>query len=390
MAGERQRLAAVARYDIIDVDAPERVDLAALCELAAQLAGVPNAVINLIDDRFQHQIATFGCEPTICSRSDSMCYVTILHGEDVAIPDAGRDERYRDSPWVDGRLGRVGFYTSTILRSPDGLAIGTLCVFDEEPRPVVDATRRALRIIAGQVIDVLELRTRGRQLQDAVAELSRSQEHLAAFAGQVSHDLKSPLTGILGFTELLRELPTVSDDPLALSYVERCYSSGQRMLETIEHLLGYARVGGMLRVRPVSLDEIMPEVLADLSAALDGAAVEWFGSDVPADPAQLRALLQNLVGNALAYRRADVPAHVVVAASEMPEAVQLHVVDNGTTIPPERRADALRPMQRLRKDVPGSGLGLATCARIAAAHGGTIALDESPGGGTTVIVTLPR
>ncbi len=162
------------------------------------------------------------------------------------------------------------------------------------------------------------------------------------------------------------------------------------MLETIEHLLDYARVGGTLRIRPVSLDEIMPEVLADLSAALEGAAVEWFGTDVPADPAQLRALLQNLVGNALAYRREDVPARVVVAASEIPAAVQLQVVDNGTTIPPERRADALRPMQRLRKDLPGTGLGLATCARIAAAHGGTIALDESPGGGTTVTVTLPR
>ena len=136
---ERHRLAALARYDIIDVDAPERVDLDALCELAAQLSGVPTAVINLIDDRFQHQIATFGCEPTICSRADSMCYVTILHGEDVAISDASRDERYRDNPWVDGRLARVGFYTSTILRSPDGLAIGTLCVFDEKPRPVVHA-----------------------------------------------------------------------------------------------------------------------------------------------------------------------------------------------------------------------------------------------------------
>lgn len=386
---ERRRLAALARYDTLEVDASERVDLDALCELAAQLCGVPSAVNNLIDDRFQHQVATYGCEPAICARDDSLCYRTILDGADVAISDAGRDERYRTNPWVDGRLARIGFYASTILRTPDGQAIGTLCVFDEQPRPVVHAHQRALRIIAGQVIDVLELRARSRQLEDAVDELSRAEEHLAAFAGQVSHDLKSPLTGILGFTELLADMPVVAADPMASTYVQRCHSSGRRMLETIDRLLEYARVGGSLDVRPVPLDEVMPEVLTDLAAALDGAEVAWFGTDVPADPAQLRALLQNLVGNALAYRRSGVRCEVTVAASEGAEAVELRVVDNGTTIAPELRSAVLQPMRRLRKDVPGSGLGLATCARIAAAHGGSIALGASPGGGTTVTVTLP-
>ena len=101
------------------------------------------------------------------------------------------------------------------------------------------------------------------------------------------------------------------------------------------------------------------------------------------------ALVQNLVANALTYRRPDGRCSVEVRSDAGPEGVELRVIDNGPGIPPDRRAEALSPLTRLRTDLPGTGLGLATCSRIVAAHGGTLSLADSVGGGTTVSALLP-
>jgi signal transduction histidine kinase len=382
------RLAAIERYDILGEDVPG--ELHDICVLAAQLVGVTTAAINIIDDRFQHQVAAAGVDPLICERRDSMCYPTLLGGDDVTVADASRDERYAHSPWVDGRLGSVRFYSSTILRTPDGQPVGTLCVFDEQPRAIPAEQCRGLRTLARQVVDVLELRARSRELECTVGELSRSQEELGAFAGQVSHDLKTPLTALLGFTELLQDRPSIAGDAVAQSYLARCMSSGRRMLNLVDDLLAYARVGGKLKKRAVALDQVLPQVLEDLGAAADGAAVEWSGGNVLADPAQLRVLLQNLVGNACKYRSPDRPCRISVTARDLQGRTRLEVADNGPGIPVAAREEALAPLSRLRGDVPGTGLGLATCVRIAAAHGGSMRLGDTAGGGLTVTVELPR
>jgi len=390
VASEQERLYAVAAYDVIgaDLDDPVVVDLQALCETAATVVGVPTAVVNLFDDRIQHQVAAFGVSPTDCERDASMCQTTLAGGHDICVPDASDDPRYVSSPWVDGTLARIRFYCSAILRSPAGHAIGTLCVFDEKPREITEQQRRTVGLLARQVIDVLELRLRSRELQRANDELARSTDRLASFAGQVSHDLKAPITAVIGFTELLTDMDGIADDPTISAYVGRCSSAAKRMLAMIDDLLAFARVGGYLRLVPNQIAPLVAEVVADLGLTAQDATVTAAGADVVADTSQLRALLQNLIGNAVLYR-GDGPLTIEVISDQVGANAILRVVDNGSGIPPERREDVLRPLVRLRKEVPGAGLGLAVCVRIAAAHGGTLRLDSAPGGGTAAIVTLP-
>lgn len=383
---ERARLAAVAEYLRVQPATNEQLD--ALCELAALVCDVPNAAINLLDDRVQRQIATHGIDPGICARDDSMCVVAVSGGCDIHVADASRDERFADNPWVDGRLGAVRLYATALLRSPDGHPVGTLCVFADSPGRLPEHRVAALKKLADRVVDVLELQVRTRELTSTVSELARSQEHLAAFAGQVSHDLKTPLTAFLGYTELLAGLPVVEADATASRYAERCTATGQRMLAMIEELLDFARIGGRLDQRSTSLDELMPLVLEDLGGLNVDARVIWKGDEFVADPVQIRMLLQNLVGNSLTYRRPAVDCEVVVEALNTPIGTELVVSDNGSGIPADRRAEVLRPLRRLRTDVPGTGLGLATCARIVAAHGGTLHLGDTLGGGTTVTALL--
>jgi signal transduction histidine kinase len=389
-AADQQRRAAVAAYDVIDVvrDDPVIKDLDGLCEAAADMVEARCAVVNLLDDRFQHQVAAYGLDPTPCRLDESMCQTTLADGRDLYLRDASTDVRFADSPFVTGRLGAIRFYCSTILRTPTGQVVGTLCVFDEQPRDVSDRQRRALRLLADQVVDVLELRLRTRQLERATAELTRSQDRLASFAGQVSHDLKAPITAIIGFTELLEDMDAIAQDPTAVAYIGRCSSAAKRMLAMIDDLLAFARIGGSLV--PVS-NEVVPvvaQVVADLGALAADAEVRASGPDVVADRAQFRALLQNLIGNAVRYRD-DRPCVVTVTSDRLGPDTVISVADNGSGIPAERRAEVVRPLVRLRKDVPGAGLGLAVCTRIAAAHGGSLRLDEAPGGGTVAIVTFP-
>ena len=110
------------------------------------------------------------------------------------------------------------------------------------------------------------------------------------------------------------------------------------------------------------------------------------------DADQLRILLQNLIHNAVAYRRPGVTPRIRVTAEALPDGVAVHVTDNGKGIPAEDRSHVTEPLARLHRadDPPGSGLGLSTCVRIAQAHGGRLDIDSNPDGGTTVSLRLPR
>ena len=108
-----------------------------------------------------------------------------------------------------------------------------------------------------------------------------------------------------------------------------------------------------------------------------------------ADPVQLRALLQNVVENAFTFSRPGVRPEVLVTAHRTPTGIEVRVADNGSGIPADRRVEVLRPLARYRTDVPGNGIGLATCHRIVTDHGGSLEIQERPGGGTIVVATFP-
>ncbi|HEY0166566.1 MAG TPA: GAF domain-containing sensor histidine kinase [Jatrophihabitans sp.] len=393
---ERDRIAALREYGIVArlpvqrLSPVDEATLAGFTELAAHVCGVSRAVLNLIDDQHQFQLAAFGCEPLVSARADSMCEVTLRLGEQLVVPDTRQDERFTSNRWVTGELGQVRFYAASPLRAPGGHLVGTICVFDPEPRTLNAEQRTALQTLAVGVVDVLELRRRSDQLRQTVAELARSHRQLAAFAGQLSHNLKTPLTASLGFGELLQDHPAVRQDPAALEYANRSVSASQRMMSAIDQLLSYASMGGTPQHEAVRVPELVEEVLVDLGPAAADAEVRCDQAEVVADPVQLRVLLLNLIENAVTYRNPDVRCEVAVTVAATSWGSELRVADNGPGIPAEQRPAVLRPLVRLESETAGTGLGLATCERIVAAHGGTLSITDTAGGGTTVCVRLPR
>jgi signal transduction histidine kinase len=333
--------------------------LTALTRLATRLCGVPHAVVNLLDGQHQYQVAATGAVATTCSAEDSLCGRVVADRRLVVVTDARADPRLRDSPFVDEQ-------------------------------------RDSLQVLADRVVEVIEQRRVTRWLDLALAELTRSNAVLTDFAGRLSHDLKTPLTAVLGFAEVLETLPAVEDDPRAVRYVGRIVRSGSRMRVLIDDLLSFAAVGGGTTVIAVDLEPLVAAVADDLAPLVRGRGATVTASDttVMADPVQLRALVQNLVANALRYgmtghRQADRTVEVRAEASG--NGWELQVVDHGPGIPAEQRERLLEPLTRLERDVaePGSGIGLATSRRVAQAHGGTLEIGDTPGGGTTVTVSVP-
>ena len=128
----------------------------------------------------------------------------------------------------------------------------------------------------------------------------------------------------------------------------------------------------------------------DLVEALRGASLEV--GELPVvtgDPVQLRAVVQNLVANAAKFVPAGQSARIRVHARPVAAGWRVEVVDHGLGIAPEDRERVFEPLTRTHADVPGSGIGLATVRRVVDAHGGTIGIEETPGGGTTVWFELP-
>jgi signal transduction histidine kinase len=395
---EAERLTALHRYDVLN--GTPLPDLNSIVELAAYLVGVPTAVINMIDENTQNQIAAVGFKGLITPRQDSMCAVTIVEPEPVVLPDASADVRFKDNPWVNGKIADVRFYASNQLREPGGHVLGTLCVFDSEVRDLSPAQEQALEKLSRMVVDVLELRRHTELVREALAEvratseeLARSNAALEEFAGQVSHDLKNPLTGVLGFVATLADMPVVMADPGARMCADRAMSSATRMWRTIDDVLSHASAGAAPYLTTVPLEDTAAHVIDDVEAAIRSAGASVTVGRLPTvlgDPTQLRVLLQNVVSNALKFRDPSRPCRIEITAQETDDSWVLRVVDNGIGIAPEDRGRVLEMFTRLRPDIQGSGIGLATVRRIVTAHHAELAIEETPGGGTTISVSLPR
>ena len=157
---EALRLAALHEYRVLD--APADDELSALVRVAATVAGVPYATLNLIDERRQCQLTTVGFQGGDSSRESSMCALVFERGEFVHVPDARADPRFATNPWVTGLLADVRFYATAPLITPSGHALGSLCVFDGERHELDDVQIARLKDLAQVVLALFERRRQAR------------------------------------------------------------------------------------------------------------------------------------------------------------------------------------------------------------------------------------
>jgi signal transduction histidine kinase len=252
------------------------------------------------------------------------------------------------------------------------------------------------RIILLAIEDVTQRRFTEERLAEQRRELQRSNAALHEFASVASHDLQEPLRKILSFGERLTTSlgPTLTGN--ARQDLERMLGAAARMRTLITDLLAYSEATTRVqRFEATDLAMVAREVIGDLETAISeaGGRVELGVLPViAADAPQMRQLLQNLLGNALKYRRKDTPSVVRLSASTTGDGFcAISVADNGIGFNAEHAEKIFRMFERLhnRAQYAGSGIGLAICRRIVERHGGTIAATSIAGQGATFTVTLP-
>ena len=246
-----------------------------------------------------------------------------------------------------------------------------------------------------QIQDITDARRADELRARSAAELERSNAALEDLAHIAAHDLRTPLQTISGFTELLLRRHGAALPGEAEEFAQLILQSARRSGELLDHLLEYARAGGAAGIREaVEVGAVVAEVLATLRAQVDARAAEVDVGPLPsvaADRVQLAQVLQNLVANAIKFTPAARRPTVRITGAREGDMVRISVADRGIGIDPEQAGGFFAMFARgeAGEDFEGTGIGLAVCSRIVAAHGGRLWADPAPGGGSVFSFTLP-
>lgn len=240
-----------------------------------------------------------------------------------------------------------------------------------------------------------ELEIRTNELEARSAELQRSNSDLTQFAYIASHDLQEPLRMVGSYVGLLARRYEGKLDETASKYISFAVDGANRMQTLIYDLLMYSRAGTQaVNKRTISAEGILQKVLDNLSLTIrENAAIVHHGvlPQIVADETKLMQVMQNLIGNAIKFRKPDVPPEITITAIRNADEWLFTIADNGIGFDPKYHDRIFQVFQRLHGigKYPGNGIGLAISRRIIEHHGGRLWAESQPGAGSKFFFSLP-
>lgn len=266
-----------------------------------------------------------------------------------------------------------------------------------ENQLTIQRQRRAIAQQNQQLkVQNLRLEELNAELVKLNTKLEQSNQDLEQFAYIASHDLRSPLQTILGFTQILKQKYHDTLDDKGKHYLDRIISGAYRMNKLITALLEYSRIGNKnLEFKPVDGNCILDQVLESLQAEIEQSSAVILRDRLPilhGNEVQIGQLFQNLIGNAIKYRHHHVKPQIKITVEQRINFEYLiGIHDNGIGICSEDFQRIFQVFQRLEhsEEYSGTGIGLAVCQKIVDNHGGRIWVESEENQGTSFYFTLP-
>ena len=285
------------------------------------------------------------------------------------------------------------------------VSINATLVYDQEGKP--DHIDGAIRDITDRknaenevrkLNETLEQRIAERtlQLETTNKELEFRTKEIEQFTYIASHDLQEPLRAMINFTQLLQEDYAGKLDDDGNKYIEFIFNSSIRMRELVKGLVDYSLLGNERDLTQVDCHQIVEDVLNDIQdSILESNANIIVRKKLPTIPGyatELRLLFQNLIHNAIKFRKHNVPPQISISATNMDQNWLFSIKDNGIGIEENGREKIFIIFKRMqnRIDYQGTGIGLAHCKKIVELHGGKIWVESEPGKGSIFNFTIPK
>ena len=243
------------------------------------------------------------------------------------------------------------------------------------------------------IIDITE-RKKTEEIQKLhLRQIEDKNEELEQFAYIVSHDLRAPLQSISSFTQLLIDEHTEKLDEEGKKGLNFIIEAASRMNELINGLLDYGRIGKRAEIKKVDFNQVVKNVCEDLSFIIKDSGADLTIAQLPvlkAYETEIRLLFQNLIANAIKFRKPKVEPKIQISAEKQGNFWKFFVTDNGIGIDPDEADKIFNIFQRLhrKEEYEGSGIGLAHCRKIAELHNGEIGVKSEKGKGSEFYFTI--
>lgn len=392
-SNEAKRMEAVRALKILDSEPESAYDT--ITDLVNSIFDIPIALVTVVDEDRQWFKSKQGLAADQTSREVSFCGHAIHHPKEVmVIENANEHPNFHDNPLVTGSP-HISFYAGAPILSPGGYPVGTLCAIDTKPRKFSEEDKKALRSLADQVEKLLELRLINAKLKGAKNNLQRKNEELKQFAYTVSHDLKSPLTGILSMIELINDEYGQGFEKELGEMMKMLQESATNLSELLEGLVNFHRNNKEeeQRLEMFSLAESISDIVVMLDPKRE------FKVDFPQEDIQLKTykvaleqVLINLLSNAMKYSGES--NTISIGWKEEAKKYHISVSDNGIGIAKEDQEKIFSLFSNLgqkdRNQKVGSGIGLATVKKLVRKLGGSIKVNAAPGEGSTFTFTVKK
>lgn len=378
---EEERLRILDSYKILDT-LPEQ-DYDAIAKIASGICNTPIALISLIDEERQWFKSNYGLGARHTPREFAFCAHSILNPDEIfVVEDATKDERFFDNPLTINDPNVI-FYAGAPLNTKEGQALGTLCVIDNKPRKLDDQQIESLRLLAKQVVSLLELRKKNLELEKTNTKIIQLNEQLNDFAYRLAHDLKSPISGVNFLLDVLKnDHFNLFKETAAENYVKLISSRMIYMGSLVDEILEYSKINTEnivyedFNVKTI-LDSIITNIDFEGKIFLNSGDLD---ETINSSKIGFVQIFQNLISNSRKYSDEE---KVQIQIDFKKDENYYHFIykDNGPGIEEKYWGKVFNMFETLdNSNNQSTGIGLATVRSIIKRLGGEINLQNKKDG----------